>query len=89
MIIAIVFIGLIYYVQGVERHITRNIHVTLFIIISITGILPGVHWYYLHGGWTNQIVQQFFPKLLKFYGILAIGVLAYWMKFPERLFPGI
>lgn len=88
IIIAIIFIGFIYYVQGLERHITRNIHVALFLIISITGILPGVHWYHLHGGWSNEIVQHFFPKLFKLYGILAIGVLAYWTKFHERLFPG-
>ncbi len=89
MIMGIMFIAVIYYVQGVNRYITRNIHVSLFLIISITGILPGVHWYYLHGGWSNQIVQHFFPKLFKLYGILTVGVLAYLTKFPERLFPGI
>jgi predicted membrane channel-forming protein YqfA (hemolysin III family) len=88
MIIGIMFIAVIYYVHGVKRYITRNIHVTLFVTIALLGILPGLHWYYLHGGWSNQFVQHFFPKLLILYAILGIGVLAYLTKFPERFFPG-
>lgn len=89
IIIGIMFIAVIYYIHGVQRYITRNIHVTLFLTISLAGILPGFHWYYLHGGWSNEFVQHFFPKLFILYGILAIGVVAYITKFPERLFPGL
>jgi predicted membrane channel-forming protein YqfA (hemolysin III family) len=84
----IMFIAVIYYVHGVKRYITRNIHVTLFVTISLLGILPGLHWYYLHGGWSNQFVKDFFPKLFILYGILAIGTFVYLTKFPERFFPG-
>ncbi|CAF0840693.1 unnamed protein product [Adineta ricciae] len=88
LIISIMFIAVIYYIQGVKRYITRNIHVTLFVIISLLGFLPGFHWYLLHGGWSNGFVQHFFPKLFVLYGILGIGTFAYLTKFPERWFPG-
>ena len=88
IIIAVMFIAIIYYVHGVKRYITRNIHVSLFLVISLMGILPGLHWYYLHGGWSNQFVQHFFPKLFVLYAILGIGVVFYLTKFPECLFPG-
>jgi predicted membrane channel-forming protein YqfA (hemolysin III family) len=89
MIIFIMFIAVIYYIYSVKRYIRRNIHVTLFIAISLLGLLPGFHWYYLHGGWTNKFVQHFFPKLFILYGILGFGTFAYLLKFPERFFPGI
>lgn len=88
IIIGIMFLAVIYYVHGVKRYKTQNIHVTLFLCISLGGLLPGLHWFYLHGGWSNEFVQHFFPKLFVLYGILAIGVIAYLTKFPERLFPG-
>jgi predicted membrane channel-forming protein YqfA (hemolysin III family) len=89
MIIFLMFTAVIYYIHGVKRYITQNIHVTLFITIALLGFLPGFHWYYLHGGWTNQFVQHFFPKLFVLYGILGLGTFAYLIKFPERFFPGI
>ncbi|CAF1126951.1 unnamed protein product [Adineta steineri] len=88
MIISIMFIAVIYYIHGVKRYTTRNIHVTLFVIISLMGFLPGFHWYALHGGWSNGFVQQFFPRLFILYGILGVGTFAYLTKFPERFFPG-
>lgn len=89
LIIGIMFIAVIYYVHGVKRYITKNIHVTIFVVVSLLGFLPGFHWYFLHGGWSNQFVQHFFPKLFVLYGILGIGVLVYLTKFPERFFPGL
>lgn len=83
------FIAVIYYVHGVKRYITKNIHVTIFVVIALLGFLPGFHWYYLHGGWSNQFVQHFFPKLFVLYGILGAGMLVYLTKFPERFFPGL
>ncbi|CAF2056119.1 unnamed protein product [Rotaria magnacalcarata] len=88
LIICIMFIAVIYYVHGVRRYITRNIHTTLFVTVSLFGFLPGFHWYYLHGGWSNQFVQHFFPKLFVLYLILSVGTIAYLTKFPERFFPG-
>ncbi len=89
MIIGIMFIAIIYYVHGIKRSNTRNVHVTLFVTISLLGFLPGFHWYYLHGGWSNPFVQHFFPKLFVLYGIMGIGLLAYLTRIPERFFPGI
>ncbi|CAF0770370.1 unnamed protein product [Adineta steineri] len=88
IIIGIMFITVIYYIHGVKRYLSQNIHVILFLVISLFGILPALHWYYLHGGWSNQFVQYFLPKLIIFYGLLSIGVLAYLTKIPERFFPG-
>ena len=88
LIIGIMFVAVIYYIHGVKRYITKNIHVTLFSVIALFGFLPSLHWYYLHGGWSNEFVQHFFPKLLVLYAILGIGVLVYLTKFPERFFPG-
>ncbi|CAF3331337.1 unnamed protein product [Rotaria socialis] len=88
VIIGIMFIAVIYYVHGVKRYITRNVHVSLFVSISLLGLLPALHWYFLHGGWSNQHVKHFFPKIFILYGLLAIGAVAYLTKFPERLFPG-
>jgi predicted membrane channel-forming protein YqfA (hemolysin III family) len=89
LIIGIMFIAIIYYIHGVKRYITQNIHITLFLAISLLGILPSVHLYLLHGGWSNQFVQLFFPKLFVLYAILGFGVLIYLSKFPERFFPGM
>ncbi|CAF0883790.1 unnamed protein product [Rotaria sordida] len=88
IIICITFIAVIYYVHAVKQYITRNIHISLFVIISLLGFLPGLHWYCLHGGWSNRFVQHFFPKLFVLYGILGIGTIVYLTKFPERFFPG-
>jgi hypothetical protein len=81
--------AVIYYIHGVKRYITQNIHVILFVIIALSGFLPGFHWYYLHGGWTNEFVQHFFPKLFILYGILGLGTFVHLIKLPERFFPGI
>jgi hypothetical protein len=89
MIIGIMFIVVTYYVHGVKRYITRNIHVNLFVTITLISVFPGLHLYYLHGGWSHQFVQNFFPKLFVFYGILGIGLIAFLTRFPERYFPGI
>ena len=88
LIIAIMIIAVIYYVHGVQRYIKQNLHVALFIIIALLGFFPGFHWYYLHGGWTNGFVQEFFPKLFVLYGILGLGTIVYLIKLPERFFPG-
>ncbi|CAF0852936.1 unnamed protein product [Adineta ricciae] len=88
MIIGVIIIAVIYYIHGVKRYITQNNHVALFIVISLSGFIPSLHWYYLEGGWSNPFIRHFFPKILILYGILTIGVFAYLTKFPERLFPG-
>jgi len=88
LIISMMFLAVIYYIHGVKRYITQNIHVTLFITISLSGFIPAVHWFYLHGGWTNEFVRHFFPKLFVLYAILGFGTLIYLIRFPERFFPG-
>ncbi|CAM4767687.1 unnamed protein product [Rotaria magnacalcarata] len=68
-----------------------GLHLSCYILrtwLSLFGFLPGFHWYYLHGGWSNQFVQHFFPKLFVLYLILSVGTIAYLTKFPERFFPG-
>lgn len=88
LIILIMLFAVVYYIHGVQRYIQQNIHVALFIIIALLGFFPGFHWYYLHGGWTNVFVQEFFPKLFVLYGILGFGTIVYLIKLPERFFPG-
>ena len=41
IIVGIMIIAVIYYVHGVKRYITRNIHVTLFLVISLGGNFTG------------------------------------------------
>ena len=88
LIILIMLIAVIYYIHGVKRYITQNIHVALFVLIALLGFLPTFHLYYLHGGWRNKFVQHFFPNIFVLYGILGLGTIVHVIKLPERFFPG-
>ncbi|XP_053646142.2 progestin and adipoQ receptor family member 3 isoform X1 [Cherax quadricarinatus] len=61
--------------------------VTLFTGWAISGLLPTIHWTYLHGGIESSIVQIFLPRIFIMYGISGAAVIVYVWKVPERYFP--
>ena len=89
MIICVIFIAIMYCAHDVQLLKTRSIRIILFVTISLLGLLPSFHWYYLHGGWSSETVQHFFPRIFAFYGILGIGIMTYVTKFPEKFLTGI
>ncbi|XP_013387641.1 progestin and adipoQ receptor family member 3 [Lingula anatina] len=60
----------------------------LYCCLAAYGIIPTIHWIYLSGGWEEEMVQMFIPKvvIMYFFGMSALGF--YLTKFPERYFPG-
>ncbi|XP_038060273.1 progestin and adipoQ receptor family member 3-like [Patiria miniata] len=60
----------------------------LFCISVAYGVGPSIHWIYLHGGFQEEIVQIFVPKLILMYTLAILALFFYASKFPERCFPG-
>ncbi|XP_031572377.1 progestin and adipoQ receptor family member 3-like [Actinia tenebrosa] len=60
----------------------------LFCSMVAYGVMPSTHWVYLNGGWDQEIVKLFIPRVVVQYilGILALSFYAF--KIPERYFPG-
>lgn len=53
--------------------------------VSVFGLFPTFHWVYAA---PRPEMQQFFPKVLIFYLILAFAMTIYLTKFPECIWPG-
>lgn len=53
------------------------------------GVIPTIHWVYLNGGISSEIVQLFVPKVLIMYSLGALAFVFYITKFPERFVPGL
>jgi predicted membrane channel-forming protein YqfA (hemolysin III family) len=66
----------------------QRYRIGLYVIISLYGILPAVHWVYLNGGWNAHITWRFFPNVLIVYGLSFAAFLPYLFMIPERFLPG-
>lgn len=71
--------------EGMGDRKYRSVRVALFVSLGLFGILPAVHGTYLVG---LEVAATPFRGLLEFYGLLCIGLLSYFLRFPERLSPG-
>jgi len=62
----------------------------LFLYLGLAGygVIPGIHWVYLNGGFGSPLVNIFLPKLVIMYFLGVIAFVFYLTKCPERLFPG-
>ncbi|KAH3862539.1 progestin and adipoQ receptor family member 3-like isoform X2 [Dreissena polymorpha] len=52
------------------------------------GVIPASHWFFLNGGWEEEIVRMFIPKVVVMYMLGMLAFAFYISKFPERFFPG-
>ncbi|XP_056275823.1 progestin and adipoQ receptor family member 3a [Pseudoliparis swirei] len=59
-----------------------------FCLVAAYGVLPALHWVCLAGGFSSDLVQAFFPRILGMYFIAILALLFYVSKVPERYFPG-
>ena len=59
-----------------------------FAVIGMFGVIPSLHWTWIHGGFTQNIVQVFFPKVVTMYILGGSAIAFYAFKFPECIFPG-
>ncbi|XP_055743802.1 progestin and adipoQ receptor family member 3-like isoform X3 [Salvelinus fontinalis] len=60
----------------------------LFCSVAGYGLIPTVHWVWLNGGFSSELVQSFIPRVLGMYVIAALAFIFYVSKVPERYFPG-
>ncbi|XP_028394172.1 progestin and adipoQ receptor family member 3-like [Dendronephthya gigantea] len=65
-----------------------NKRLTSFGVIGMFGMIPSLHWICIHGGFTQIIVQVFFPKVVTMYILGGLAIVIYAFKFPECVFPG-
>ncbi|XP_024154761.1 progestin and adipoQ receptor family member 3 isoform X2 [Oryzias melastigma] len=66
----------------------KVIRMTIFSCVAGIGVIPALHWVWLNGGLTSDIVQLFFPRVIVMYLIAGSAFLFYVTKIPERYFPG-
>ncbi|XP_022085832.1 progestin and adipoQ receptor family member 3-like [Acanthaster planci] len=60
----------------------------LFVVSVAYGVGPSVHWIFLYGGFKEEIVLVFIPKLVLMYSLAILALFFYASQFPERCFPG-
>nr|XP_054600193.1 progestin and adipoQ receptor family member 3 isoform X1 [Nothobranchius furzeri] len=66
----------------------KVIRMTIFSGVAGIGVIPACHWVWLSEGFTSEIVQLFFPRVIVMYLIAGSAFLFYATKIPERYFPG-
>ncbi|KHJ76075.1 hypothetical protein OESDEN_24306, partial [Oesophagostomum dentatum] len=60
----------------------------IYTSLAICGVLPTVHWVYLHGGLENEHVASWLIDIVVLYTLVAAAFFFYVTLFPERLCPG-
>lgn len=68
-------------------HFQRS-RVMMFCGLTAYGIVPVLHWVYLNGGFSTEIVQIFTPKVAVMYLICVVAFFFYFTRFPEVCCPG-
>ncbi|CAB1322450.1 unnamed protein product [Coregonus sp. 'balchen'] len=66
----------------------QRLRSVLFCSVAGYGLIPTVHWVWLNGGFSSELVQSFIPRVLGMYVIAALAFIFYVSKVPERYFPG-
>ena len=65
----------------------------LFVLWAAYGIIPTLHWVWLHSGGNDgansPIVSLMLPRIAVMYALCGIGFLFYITKLPERAVPGL
>ena len=67
-----------------------NFRIGLFTFWAIYGIVPTIHWVFLHEDTIyNPLVSVMLPRILVMYMISGCAFFFYITKFPERVIPGL
>ncbi|KAF5905601.1 progestin and adipoQ receptor family member 3 isoform X1, partial [Clarias magur] len=59
----------------------------IFCSVVAYGLIPTIHWMWLSGGFSSELVQGFLPRVLIMYFLAALAFIFYISKVPERYFP--
>ncbi|KAK2169587.1 hypothetical protein NP493_1183g00005 [Ridgeia piscesae] len=90
VVIAGLFAGVLYsqtHPRFAADHFQKS-RVFMFCGLTAYGIIPVLHWVYLNGGFSTEIVQIFTPKVAVMYLICVIAFFFYFTRFPEVCCPG-
>ena len=68
-----------------SMHRTR---IAVFVGMVLSSLVPVNHWLSLNGGFQHPDVILFFPRVLFMWFVLAVGVIFYASKAPEKCCPG-
>ncbi|XP_023348067.1 progestin and adipoQ receptor family member 3 [Eurytemora carolleeae] len=89
----LVTVGIIITLGLLFRNILKNdkyvkIRLVYFVLWALYGTVPALHWVYLSGGFGDEIVRIFLPRIVIMYAISGLAFLFYIGKIPERFGPG-
>ena len=59
-----------------------------FTIWTVYGTVPSLHWFVQGGGFENDVVRIFFPRICVMYALCGTAFLFYLSRMPERCLPG-
>lgn len=66
----------------------QKLRSVIFSSVVAYGLIPTIHWIWLSGGFSSEIVQGFIPRVFIMYLLAAVAFIFYISKVPERYFPG-
>ncbi|XP_012992400.1 progestin and adipoQ receptor family member 3a isoform X2 [Esox lucius] len=66
----------------------QHLRSVMFCSVAGYSVIPTLHWVWLNGGFSSELVQAFIPRVLGMYAIAALAFVFYVSKVPERYFPG-
>jgi predicted membrane channel-forming protein YqfA (hemolysin III family) len=66
-----------------------HLRIRLFTFWGVYGLIPTVHWVWLHGGFDNGIVPILLPRIFVMYALCGLAFAFYLTKLPERYLPGL
>lgn len=70
-------------------HRWSNYRILIYVGLVGYGVIPTIHWIWLNGGASSEIVQIFVPKITTMYLLGMAALFLYITKFPERFYPGV
>uniref|UniRef100_A0A3Q2PEC9 Progestin and adipoQ receptor family member IIIa n=1 Tax=Fundulus heteroclitus TaxID=8078 RepID=A0A3Q2PEC9_FUNHE len=66
----------------------KQLRSLIFCSVAGYGLIPTIHWIWITGGFSAELVQAFVPRVLVMYLIAALALVFHVSKVPERYFPG-
>ncbi|KAA0717293.1 Progestin and adipoQ receptor family member 3 [Triplophysa tibetana] len=81
----------VFFVQIHPHYLTKKwqqLRSVIFCAVAGYGLIPTVHWIWLSGGFSADIVQEFVFRVLIMYILAVAAIVFYTSKVPERYFPG-
>ncbi|KAI7812398.1 progestin and adipoQ receptor family member 3a [Triplophysa rosa] len=81
----------VFFAQIHPHYLTKKwqqLRSVIFCAVAGYGLIPTVHWIWLSGGFSADIVQEFVFRVLVMYILAVAAIVFYTSKVPERYFPG-